>query len=204
MARAVRPGADGDFAAPEFAEARALRCVRERRVTGQAVGQHAHVGRAARIRIVAERHELRVLPPNRARERNEIANRGALNIRAKQDDHIVFGFERGLQLHQRFGGLRDRTGPVSVASQRTAARSPPAGTSHGNLCLAMNLARAAIDRRRAARRDGARRCESARRPADSVASRRCRSAEWRSRCRRPPSWRANPSRFGPSAAARPA
>ena len=131
MARAVRPGVLGNFAAPEFAEARALGGIGEMRVAGQAVGQNAHVGSAAGIRIIAEGHEFRLAAEARA-ERDEIANRGALNIRAEENDDIAFGFERRFQLHQSFGGCGSRIALVRLRASATRRASAPSATSTAN------------------------------------------------------------------------
>ena len=47
-----------------------------------------------------------VLPPNRAAERNQVANRRALDSRAEEDHHILLRFERCFQLHKILRSLR--------------------------------------------------------------------------------------------------
>ena len=61
-------------------------------VAGQPVGEQAHVGGAARIGVVAERHESRALAFRGARFRQlgEVAQGRALECGAKQDGEVVF------------------------------------------------------------------------------------------------------------------
>src|SRR5271154_6620585 len=113
-------------------------------VTGQAVRQDSHVRSAAGIRVIAERHEFRLAAESRS-ERNEIADRGALNIRSKENDDVLLGFEPRFQLNERLRGLR-----VELA---LFGREPvqgfvllALGDFDRNLGLAMDLARQAIDR----------------------------------------------------------
>src|SRR5271163_3239611 len=108
-------------------------------VTGQAVGQDSHVGSAARIRIVAQRHEFRLAAKSRSK-RNEIAYRGALNIRAKEHDYILLGLKPRFELDERFRGLRIE---LALFGREPAQRLVlfALGDFDCNFGLAMNLAR---------------------------------------------------------------
>ena len=138
------------------------------------------------------------------RERNQVANRRALNFRAEENHHVLFGFERGFQLHQRFGGGRDRTVPSLCASQRTAARSPPFAVFTSVLGLAMDFASTAIDH---VERASVMAHAGANLPGDQRILLRHVVADQQNcaaRCKRRPWWPGQSVAFGPRAAARPA
>ena len=59
----------GNFSAPNFSEAGAFAGILKRCITRQTIGEHAHIGSAAGVRVVAERHDFGLAADAR-RERN--------------------------------------------------------------------------------------------------------------------------------------
>ena len=105
LARCQTRGRGQFDAAPNLSKAGAFGCVADVRVTRQTIGQHAHVRCAARVRVIAESHEAGLAAEARG-ERNQVANRSALNVRAEENQDVLFSFQRSFQLNERFGGWR--------------------------------------------------------------------------------------------------
>ncbi len=92
MLPCVQAARGAERSAPEPAVEFASGGVFDGRVAGQAIGQQAHVGGAARIGVVAERHEARALSRGGAhlRQVRQEGERLALQDAAEQHDEIVF------------------------------------------------------------------------------------------------------------------
>ena len=131
--------------APQILPKRARSEASERaRVAGQAIGQNAHVGRAARIRVVAQSHEAGLSAEARG-DGNEIANGRALNARAEENDDVRTRLRAPLSAGPDLAWSARRIRHARRPASECAFASAPSGNLHGTSGLAMNFARAAVD-----------------------------------------------------------
>ena len=99
------------------------RCMRSRAT----VRQHAHVGGAARIRVVAERHVARLCPAAREPNFTRSAIAAPVISAPKTIDDLGLRIERRLELRELLDQSRARAALRRCASQRIAAASWPSG-----------------------------------------------------------------------------